>query len=262
MIPQIELGTMLFTMVEPHRGHEVEYNRWYEHDHFYSGCMVGRYNFAGDRFVATKQLKELRYPAETPMTPDPSIGSYLAIYFVIKGHHDDWNRWSVDNVIELHQQGRMFAQRDHIHTLLYDHTFSVQSGPHSTTIELALDRAYPGLVVNVGELAEGKTFADLQQWTNEWSSTAFGTTWGPDLIGASRPMSLLDDAPPDIPRVANADRRFLQLHFLDHAPAVDWAEGYGRFGEQLNASGVATHLWTAPFQQTIFGTDAFTDELW
>ena len=37
----IKLGTLLFTMVEFEKGHEVEYNRWYEHDHFYSDCMIG-----------------------------------------------------------------------------------------------------------------------------------------------------------------------------------------------------------------------------
>ena len=36
----VKLGSMLLTLVEPHRGHEVAYNRWYERDHFYSGCMV------------------------------------------------------------------------------------------------------------------------------------------------------------------------------------------------------------------------------
>ena len=30
----IKLGSMLLTLVEPHRGHEVAYNRWYERDHF------------------------------------------------------------------------------------------------------------------------------------------------------------------------------------------------------------------------------------
>ena len=38
---EVRLGSMLFTLVEPHRGHEVAYNRWYERDHFYAGCMVG-----------------------------------------------------------------------------------------------------------------------------------------------------------------------------------------------------------------------------
>ena len=94
----IELGTLLFTMVEPNKGHEVEYNRWYERDHFYGGVLVGAYSFAGDRFVSTRDLKALRYPVDSPMTPDPMSGSYLAIYWVLKGHHDDWNRWSVDTV--------------------------------------------------------------------------------------------------------------------------------------------------------------------
>ncbi len=58
----IRIGTMLYTLVEPHRGHEVAYNRWYERDHFYAGCQIGAYNFAGARFVATAPLKELRYP--------------------------------------------------------------------------------------------------------------------------------------------------------------------------------------------------------
>ena len=71
----IKLGSLLFTMVEPTRGHEVEYNRWYEHDHFYAGCMIGAWQFACDRFFATLRLKDLRYPANTDMTPDPLTGS-------------------------------------------------------------------------------------------------------------------------------------------------------------------------------------------
>jgi hypothetical protein len=259
----IKLGTMLFTMVEPTRGHEVEYNRWYEHDHFYSGCMIGEYNFAGDRFVATKRLKELRYPAETPMAPAPDTGSYLAVYFVLRGHHDDWNAWSVKQVNWLHANGRMFKERTHIHTALYDHQWSVQRSEVGTTAELALDRGYAGLVVNVGELADGAGHADVERWTRDtWAPDAMTQGWGPDLILNATPLPLLDDAPPDVPRMKNADRRFLQLHFVEQDPADGWAEGYGRYGAALDASGVATHLWTAPFIQTVFGTDTYTDELW
>jgi hypothetical protein len=259
----IALGTMLFTMVEPARGHEVEYNRWYERDHFYAGCMVGENTFAGDRFVATKRLKDLRYPAESPMTPDLQTGSYLALYWVLAGHHDEWNRWSVDNVVWLHQNGRMFAERTHIHTVLYQYGWSVQSGDRSTSAELALDRGYAGLVVNVGELTDGHSAADIEEWTRtSWAPGAMAQAWGPDLVLNATPLPLLDDAPADVPRIANADRRFLQLHFLDHDPAEEWAGGYGRFGAELEASGVATHLWSAPFIQTVFGTDAYTGELW
>ena len=259
----IKLGTVLFTMVEPTKGHEVEYNRWYERDHFYGGVMTGAWSFAGDRFVATRDLKALRYPAETPMSPDPSTGSYLAIYWVLDGHHEDWNRWSVDTVKMLHSTGRMFPERTHIHTVLYDFGWSIQSSDRGTSAELALDRNYAGLVVNVGELVDGATHEDLEAWTrNEWAPNAMGSTWGPDLILNASPLPLLDDAPADVPRISNADRRFLQLHFLDHAPEDGWAEGYAQFGEQLNTSGVGTHLWTAPWKQTIFGTDAYTGDLW
>jgi len=257
----IKLGTLLFTMVEPHKGHEVAYNRWYEHDHFYSGVMIAEYSFAGDRFVATQALKQLRYPAETPLTPSPEIGSYLAIYWVLKGHHDEWNEWSVKQVNWLHANGRMFTERDHIHTALYDHDWALQRTDEGTTAELALDRGYPGLVVTVGELADGKTHADAQAWTESWAEGAFADSWGPDLIVNATPLPLLDDAPADVPRIANADRRFLQMHFLDHDPAEGWAEGYAKYGEALNASGVGTHLWTSPFINTVFGTDTYTDEL-
>jgi hypothetical protein len=257
----IKLGTLLYTMVEPDPGHEVAYNRWYEHDHFYAGCMIAQYNFAGDRFIATRRLKELRYPPTSPMTPDPMSGSFLALYWVLKGHHDDWNRWSVDQVQWLHANGRMFKERTHIHTALYDHQWAVQHDEAGTPIEQALDRNYPGLVVNVGEYADGATHEDVERWTREWSATAMDAGWGPDLIGYSTPLPLLADAPPDVPRMANAERRFLQLHFVNHDPADQWADGYGRFGEAMNASGVATHLWTAPFINTVFGTDAYTDQL-
>jgi hypothetical protein len=259
----IELGTLLFTMVEPTKGHEVEYNRWYERDHFYGGVLVGAYSFAGDRFVSTRDLKALRYPTDSPMTPDPMSGSYLAIYWVLKGHHDDWNRWSVDTVKNLHATGRMFGERTHIHTQLYDNQWSMTRTETTTNIELALDRGYPGIIVNVGELNEGVTHAQMSQWMqNNWAPRAFASTWGPDVFNYSTLLPLLDDAPPDVPRVPKADQRFMQIHFVDHDPAAEWANGYAKFGADLESSGLAKHLWTSPFKNTVFGTDAYTDELW
>ena len=72
----IKVGSMLLTMVDPQRGHEIAYNRWYERDHFYAGCMIGAWNISGARFVATKDLKALRYPADSPVIPDPARRAY------------------------------------------------------------------------------------------------------------------------------------------------------------------------------------------
>ncbi len=258
----IKVGTFLFTMVEPHAGHEVPYNRWYEHDHFYSGCLVGPNVFAGDRFVATRRLKDLRSTATNDMTPDPLTGSYLAVYWWLEGTDDETNRWNVDNVVELHKQGRMYAERDHVHTLLYAMQWNVQKDPTGCTIDLALDHGYKGLVVVAGDVAEGHTHAEVDAWFQDtWIPDAMTKPWGPELVGSGTVIPLSDDAPADVVRAAAGPNRFLQLHFLDHDSAEGWEEGYARLGEQIEASGLAHHVWTAPWQQTNFGTDDFTDQL-
>jgi hypothetical protein len=261
----IKLGTLLFTMVEPERGHEVEYNRWYEHDHFYAGCMIAPWQFAGDRFVATRRMKDLRYPANTDMTmgEDNLTGSYLAIYWVLEGHHDDWNDWSVIQVNNLHRDGRMFAHRQHIHTLLYELEWSARSAEVSTTIELALDRNYPGLVVVAGDVKEGHTHAEVEAWMkDQYLPGAFAASWGPDLVSSNIVLPMKEDRPADVVLPDAGPSRFLQLHFLDHDPEEGWAEGYAKIGEAIDASGLATHVWTSPFLNTVFGTDTYTGELW
>ena len=163
MVASIELGTVLFTAIEPHRGHEIAYNRWYERsDHFYAGMMAGEHVFAGRRFVATRRLKDLRAPSASPMCPDQMSASYLTVYWILAGKHNEWSRWAVDQVTELHATGRMFDERDHSHTAMYGHVSSAARGPGSTSIELALDRNYSGLVVTSCDLGDGVTKADLE----------------------------------------------------------------------------------------------------
>lgn len=262
MAAPIELGTLLFTAVEPHRGHEVDYNRWYEYDHFYAGCMVGAHQFAGRRFVATRRLKRLRSPADSPLCPDPTSASYLAIYWVLKGHHDEWASWAVDQVHDLHRAGRMFAERDHVHTAMYQHRSSLRRHPRGTSIELALDRSFEGLVVTAGELDPSVSLDDLDTWMRDgWGTSALASAWGPEVVGTSTMMALPADAP-GVPGREGSEHRFLQLHFLDHDPADGWADGYARWGPGFEAAGLGTHTWTAPFVPTITGTDAYTGELW
>ena len=120
---RIKVGSMLLTLVDPNRGYEVAYNRWYERDHFYAGCMIGPFLFAGSRWVATRALKDARWPNddETIASP-PDAGSYVAIYWVEKGHHaDHFDVWARHQVRELYAEGRGFAERKHTHTVLYDH---------------------------------------------------------------------------------------------------------------------------------------------
>ena len=103
----VRAGSMLYTLVDPEPGHEVAYNRWYERDHFYGGCMTGPWCFAGSRWVATRELKDLRFPAKGNSISDPvDRGSYVAIYWVEDGHHDDHFAWGADQVVRLYTAGR------------------------------------------------------------------------------------------------------------------------------------------------------------
>src|SRR5687767_6967912 len=122
---QIRVGSLLFTMVEPHPGHEVAYNRWYERDHFYAGCMIGPGILAGRRFVATADLKKRRFPEESSIVPDPSAGSYLALYWIERALQDQWGMWAAKQVHALHREGRMFEHRDHVHTKMYRYRWGV-----------------------------------------------------------------------------------------------------------------------------------------
>jgi hypothetical protein len=137
----VKVGSMLLTLVDPERGHERAYNRWYERDHFYAGCLIGPYLFAGARWVATRALKSLRWPRESAIAEPFDAGSFLATYWVLAGHHDDhFEAWARPQVRELYAAGRGFAKRTHVHTALFDHLGASYRDADPVPIELALDR--------------------------------------------------------------------------------------------------------------------------
>jgi hypothetical protein len=257
----IRLGMALVTLVEPRRGHEVAYNRWYERDHFYAGCMIGAYCFAGRRFVATRAEKALRYPAASPIAPSPTVGSYLAMYWVLAGREREWNRWAVDQVLALHEAGRMFAERDHIHTLLYDFEWAVGVGDHEVPVELALDHPYRGLVAVVGEASSPAAREQLAAWVRSDDGLAGKPPVDDALLAAFRPQPLLADAPSDVPRDEGDQRRFLHLWFLECPPTDAW-DGFADLGNRIQATGLGHLVWVSPFVPTIPGTDTYTDQLW
>lgn len=257
----IRLGSLLFTLVEPERGFEREYNRWYERDHFYAGCMIGPWQFSGARFVATRHEKALIAPGPNDVTGEGGRGSYLGVYWVLDGHHDEWNRWAVDQVNRLHADGRMNPHREHVHTALYDRASVVERDADGVPIELALDHRYAGLVALVGRTPDGVDPDETEAWMQE--ALPERIAGGPIAqVLHARPRPLLADAPGDVPRVEGEERRFLQLFFLE-SPAVEvWAAQVATIADFYAEGGKAEVLWMSPFRPTVVGTDTYTDELW
>ncbi len=250
----IKLGGALITMVEPHKGHEVAYNRWYERDHFYAGCQIGAWNLAGTRFVATRECKAKRYPADSPICPDPTSGSYLAVYWILAGKFGEWIQWGTNQVNWLHENGRMFPHRDHIHTLMYKYRGEVHADEDGVPAELALDRRYPGLVLVIGELAEGVEDTQITEWVQSRPLPS-------DQVVAFTPIPLLGNAPADVPRDTAADR-FCHLYFVDGDPVALWDQQFASLGDDLAATGLGTVVFASPFIATVPGTDTYTDQLW
>jgi hypothetical protein len=258
----VKLGSMLFTVVEPHRGHEVAYNRWYERDHFYAGCMIGPYNFAGRRYVATAELKELRDPDPSPITGAPTRGSYVAVYWVLDGYHALWNEWALRQVNALHAAGRMFEERDHVHTALYRYAWEFRRDPDGVPIELALDHPYRGLVSIFIDRAEDVSTEALWEWLRAEHLPTLLPGSDADLVAAFTPLALGGDAPGDVPRESANDRRTLLLWFFNTPPEVAWEPVVVAHRRRLEESGLGTVVAALPFIPTIPGTDTYTDKLW
>ena len=250
---EVRLGSMLFTLVEQHRGHEVAYNRWYERDHFYAGCMVGPWLFAGRRFVATRPMKDLRFGAEPDIFGDVGLGSYLAVYWVLDGHHDDHFDWALRQVRWLHANGRMFPERDHVHTLLYRHAVTTVGALDSVPAELALDHPFGGLIATVVEPAEDR---DAELVASYLSSGAAQSL----QLGFS-PIPLDPDAPVTQQGVDRMAGCLMFLTFTNAPPEQAW-EGHRAAGADIERKGMGRVLWSAPFIPTIPGTDTYTDQLW
>jgi hypothetical protein len=258
----IRLGNMLVTLVEPKRGHEVEYNRWYERDHFYSGCMIGPWTLAGGRFVSTADCKDRRVAAagENEITGDPRRGSYLAIYATQDGKYKEWVQWAGAQVMWLHENGRMFAEREHVHTQMYKYRWGAFRDADGVPAELALDRRYPGLVALYGDATADDPSA-LEQWLRDEHLPAklAGSPIAMCLHSTPRP---LQQGPSDVPRNEGSAQKFLHLYFLEDDPLAVWDEHFANAAKEIEASGLGRVEFASPFRATVFGTDKYTDQLW
>ncbi len=260
----VQVGSMLFTLVDPHRGHEVAYNRWYERDHFYAGCLIGPWLFAGRRWVATRALKDLRFPTDSPVAVPVDAGSYLAVYWVHEGHHDEHFGWAIEQVQHLYRDGRGFAERTHVHTVLADRPWAVYRDPDPVPLELALDHGYGGLVTVALDRSEGVAAATLDDYLTSDALPAL-MAGSPIAIASSwRPIprdGVTSAAPMDLGSPTGGDERSLQLLFVEGDPAGAWDRVHA-YADQVTGSGLASIVLAAPFLPTLVGTDTYTDQLW
>lgn len=261
----VKVGSMLLTMVDPHKGFESAYNRWYERDHFYAGCMEGPWQIAGSRWVATREMKDLRWG--TTAVADPiDAGSYVAIYWVEAGHHKDWDDWALPQVQELYANGRGFLERSHVHTATFDHVGAAYRDADPVPVELALDHHYDAIVAiwldGLGgvdaqglhdKLVAGAPLAALL----DGSTIEIASSWTP------RPefRNSREGAPMALGSPGGQENRVCQLFFVG-GDVRQVLPRFRAYTDALAAAGVADTALVAPFLRTVVGTDTYVDQIW
>ena len=169
-----------------------------------------------------------------------TAGSYIAAYWVLDGYFDVWNKWALRQVNALHAAGRMFEERDHVHTLLYNFQWEHRRDPDGVPVEIALDHPYRGFVAVFIDRDPRCTNEELWSWLRTEHLPALLPGTDADLVAAFTPIALEVDAPGDVPREAASDNRTVLLWFLNTPPEVAWEPVIAEHRRQLEAAGKGT----------------------
>jgi len=261
----LELGHALITMVEPEAATVVDYNRWYERDHFLSGVLAGPGAYAGRRWVATRSLKAVRFPHDSPIAQPVAQGSFIATYWIERDQLASHCAWGFPEAARLASLGRMRSDRNHVSTSYYDLAGVHGRGEQPVPPELALQHPYRGLVMVWTQASTEDASEPHDVWADTFRRelTASGSPIG--QIVSFRPIDL--PAPlPKMPGVIIGDdkTRDVLAHccFVDADLAASWMQLSTLLHTALDRSHSVVALLVAPFVPAVAGTEMYLDQLW
>ncbi|MGI5353077.1 hypothetical protein ACQEU8_33585 [Streptomyces sp. CA-250714] len=255
-------GHALITMVEPHPGHEYAYNRWYEDDHYIAGAMAMPWIYAGRRWVATRDLQLLRYPAESAVAQPVTTGCYLSTYWITEGRYGEHMRWTVAINKRLNRDGRVYRDRTHVFTSFQDHQTTVyRDGAAGPRDHHALDHPYQGLVLQVVDAAGPGERAELLEWLRARHLPSRLKDSPAAMVTVFRPTPLPVDRMSYVKQVEGTGTRLTLLWFLQEDPRESWEACFTGLDEAVADSGLGRTELVAPFIPTIPGTDTYVDQL-
>lgn len=144
----VGLEGVVYTLVDVHDGHDADFERWYESDHYYAGGVLGPYVLSGRRWYAGRALRETRFVSADCPLPDPAMGTNLATYFLTVGGLEHFYEWIVPQLGNLRSNGRMFADRTHVNTdgYRFEQVLSF-AGASTVAPHVALDHPFAAVFV-------------------------------------------------------------------------------------------------------------------
>ena len=254
----ISLGAMLMNLIEPHPGHEVGYNRWYEEDHLYA-VLQGPGSIAGARFVARRQEKARRHVDESH---DQGRGALLTMYW-FDGDGSAHRAWRAEEGPRLEAAGRVYRERDFVFG--YDGRLAFSAGRDVGAVppELALDRRFPHLGLSLIELSAGSTPADD-------AAAGYRSQCVPLVQAPGSPVALCmgflgprvtQGAEHRTPGAQPPADDLVVFWFCDRDPLDEWEHLVAAHEKGVTAAGVGRVVWSSPFLATVVGTDTYMDQL-
>jgi hypothetical protein len=252
----VALGAALITMVEPHPGFELQYNRWYEDDHYYAGGLAMPWLFAGRRWVAPAGLRALRYPQQSPIAVPITTGRYITLYWVTEGRSDDQVAWSTAINHRLRADGRNFPQRDHVFTAFQDYVGPIYRDTDGPRDIHALDYPYHAMIMEVVDATD--EVALLLNWLRQdyVPSIQRHSPLAQTLVFRAG-VAAADAGFADVAGAPNPPNRITLLHFVDDDPLAHWDRHFAGHDELVRASKLGELALCAPFFPTWPGSDRY-----
>lgn len=261
----VGVGHMLLNIADPHPGHERDYGRWYEDDHFFPAAMMAPFVFAGRRWLAPASVRELQYARPGGEFDGIGCGSSAATYWIAPGHLNDYFGWAAGTGPQLDAQGRNFAERRLIFVSFADHIGSVYRDESIPRDVFALMDPPGAMVVQLIDVPDAGQRDDVAQWLlndalPERLAAPGSSAHSVLVFRGAGDTSAMRPALQDLQQKAdNHGRRLILLWFLDHEPQRTWDEEFAPLPEYFAEK--APVEWMAPFIPARMGTDTYVDEL-
>jgi hypothetical protein len=252
---RVELGHAIFSLMEPHPGHELAWNRYYERDHLVAAGSFAPWTMATQRWLATRAHKAVRQPRQNPIAEPPERGTFLAAMWIQKDRLADQQTWVAEQMKQLAEQGRNFEERDVLVVGSWDYLGGTLRDADGVPPELALDRRYPGLVLAWMECRPEQSLEALRD------SLLRDTL--PALVGGSpiaqalcfTPLPKASWWPKAAPEVPGVGQRVLVACFVERDPLEVWDEHFAGLGAALESAARGRTLLVAPFVPVVPGVD-------
>ena len=260
----VKVGSMLLTLVDPNKGYEKAFNRWYERDHYYEGCMVGPWQMAGSRWVAPRRLKDLRWPAGDTAIAEPDRRRLLRRHLLGRSTATT-TTGTTGPPRRSPGSTRTAGASPSAPTPTPCSTTTSRSAYRDddpVPVDLALDHCYDGIVLVWFDAREGNAYELHDAPGRRASPGAGGRLVDRDRLvvdaqpPARRRTSRWTWAPP--PEDPSGCARSCSSPATPPRPST----GLKAYTDAVAADGLADLHLVAPFFRTVVGTDTYADELW